>query len=107
MRYPSLVALIAPLAVALLPAACEKAPPPERTVIRPVRYDEAVRGGGSRVRIFSGMAQAGVESKLSFRVPGKVSRIAVRVGTEVQRGLVIAELDARDFRLQLFVLHIF
>ena len=56
--------------------------------------------GGSRVRSFTGVAQAGVESRLSFKVPGTVKRINVLVGDNVTRGQLIAQLDPSDYELQ-------
>jgi RND family efflux transporter MFP subunit len=75
----------------------ESAPAP---VIRPVRYQQVYATGGSRVRTFSGAARAGVESQLSFRVAGKVQRVAVKVGDRVRAGQLIAELDPSDYELQ-------
>ncbi len=70
-------------------------------VTRPVRYTRVVSAGAERVRRFAGVASAGVESRLSFRVPGIVERVAVAVGDSVQEGQAIAELDAQDYRIEL------
>jgi membrane fusion protein, multidrug efflux system len=69
-------------------------------IIRPVRYTEVYSTGGSRIRTFSGVARAGVESKLSFKVAGTINRVAVKLGDNVKSGQTIAELDKRDYRLQ-------
>lgn len=69
-------------------------------VIRPVRYQAAYSTGGSRVRSFSGTARASVESRISFKVPGTIRRVAVEVGDTVRSGQLIAELDDEDYRLQ-------
>lgn len=89
------------LAVAvLLPVACgEDAPPPE-PVIRPVRTQAVYATGGGRTRVFPGAANAALESRLSFKVPGTVDRVAVEVGDRVEAGATIASIDARDYRLQ-------
>jgi RND family efflux transporter MFP subunit len=79
--------------------ACAGAPPEEEP-IRPVRVQQVFSTGGSRVRTFSGAARAGVESRLSFRVPGAVRRIPVKVGDTVRSGTVLAELDPKDYELQ-------
>jgi RND family efflux transporter MFP subunit len=52
------------------------------------------------MRTFSGVAEAGVESGLSFRVAGTVRRLAVAVGDSVAAGDLIAELDPVDYQLQ-------
>lgn len=72
----------------------------QEEIIRPVRYIQAFSTGGSRIRSFSGVAQAGLESNLSFKVPGTIKRIAVKVGDKVKRGELIAQLDPSDYELQ-------
>ena len=72
----------------------------EQEIIRPVRYMHVYSTGGSRVRSFTGVAQAGVESRLSFKVPGTVKKVNVVVGDNVSRGQSIAELDPSDYELQ-------
>jgi len=72
----------------------------QQEIIRPVRYIQVFATGGTRERIFSGVAQAGLESRLSFKVPGTVSRVAVKVGDKVQAGELIAQLDRSDYQLK-------
>jgi RND family efflux transporter MFP subunit len=79
--------------------ACAESEEPE-AVFRPVRYQVAYSTGGNRIRSFSGTARAGVESRISFKVPGTVRRIPVQVGDSVGAGQLIAELDDEDYRLQ-------
>jgi RND family efflux transporter MFP subunit len=73
---------------------------PEPEPIRPVRVEPVFATGGARVRTFTGSAQAGLESRLSFKVPGTIERLAVDVGDRVRSGQLLAELDSRDFELQ-------
>jgi len=86
------------LAGALL--ACSDDAPPPAPVVRPVRSERVYATGGERVRVFAGTARAAVESRLSFKVGGTVTRVAVQVGDRVGAGQLIAELDDRDLRLQ-------
>jgi len=79
---------------------CAGKPAEEAPVIRPVRAQQVFASGGSRTRIFSGVARAGVESKLSFKVAGTIQNKAVKVGQTVGRGQLIAELDPVDYRLR-------
>ena len=79
---------------------CEKKEKLGQEIIRPVRYMQAYSTGGTRVRTFSGVTQAGLESNLSFRVPGTIQRIAVKVGDEVKVGQLLAQLDPSDYKLQ-------
>ncbi|MFN0183613.1 MAG: efflux RND transporter periplasmic adaptor subunit [Aquabacterium sp.] len=48
---------------------------------------------------FAAEIKARSESRLSFRVPGKVIARQVDVGQPVRKGQVLAQLDARDLRL--------
>jgi RND family efflux transporter MFP subunit len=80
--------------------ACESDEPVQAPIIRPVRTQQVFSSGGTRVRTFSGTAQAGLESRLSFRVAGTVQALHVKVGDQVKAGERIAELDPMDYRLQ-------
>ena len=84
--------------LALLSCEAEKVeqPPPP---IRPVRYREVYGVGGTRVRAFTGVAKAGVESKLSFKVPGTIQTLNVKVGDLVEAGQLVAAIDPRDYEL--------
>jgi len=72
----------------LFPSCKEKEQSQE--IIRPVRYIKALSTRGGYVRTFSGVAQAGTESRLSFRVPGTVKRVAVGVGDRGREGQLIS-----------------
>lgn len=85
--------------VALVAFACAEPPPPE-PVIRPVRYVVVRATDAERIRTFSGVARAGVESTLSFRVAGAIADLAVGVGDRVRAGALLARLDPVDYELQ-------
>jgi multidrug efflux system membrane fusion protein len=70
-------------------------------LIRSVRYETVGMGGGALQRTFSGVAQSGQQSRLSFRVSGRISSVAVREGDAVEEGQLIAQLDDSDYALQL------
>lgn len=93
--------LVFGFAALLALAGCEAPPPEVEEVIRPVRYMAIANDSGERNRLFSGVARAGVESRLSFKVSGNLERVDVSVGDTVKPGDAIATLDASDFRLQL------
>jgi RND family efflux transporter MFP subunit len=86
------------LAALIIPSCKEEEQGQE--IIRPVRYIQVFATGGSRIRTFPGVAQAGTESRLSFKVPGTVQKVTVGVGDRVQEGQIIAELDPYDYQLK-------
>lgn len=84
----------------ILAVSCAKKEVTPEPILRPVRVQQVFAGGGSRTRTFSGVAQSGVESKISFKVSGTVQSVPVNVGISVTRGQLIAQLDDADYRLQ-------
>jgi len=88
------------LAAALLLAltACQKEAKPVEE-IRPVRYTVAGQDQTSGLRSFSGEIRARQESRLAFRVAGKVVEKRVNSGDSVKKGQVLALLDASDYQL--------
>jgi RND family efflux transporter MFP subunit len=72
---------------------------PQQEILRPVRSQQVYATGGARVRSFSGMARAGRETDLSFRVSGRIEELNVEVGDAVRAGHLIARLEPRDFEI--------
>jgi RND family efflux transporter MFP subunit len=91
------VAAAAILALALMSACSKDAPPPED--VRPVRALTLAAGGAETSTAFSGDVRARYESRLGFRVAGKISARKVDVGTSVKRGTLLMQLDPQDLRL--------
>ena len=94
MRQALLIALIS---VAVL-GACSKtepAPDPVRAV-RTVTISPQTAGGSYE---YAGEVKARTESRLSFRVSGKMIKRLVDLGDTVKTGQMLAQLDARDLRL--------
>lgn len=90
-------AYAAPLLLFLL-AGCGKEEPRTEEV-RPVRAIQLAAGtGGERVE-FSGDVRPRYESRLGFRVGGKIVERRVDVGAEVKDGQVLMRLDPQDLRL--------
>ena len=50
---------------------------------------------------FTGKTKAAEEANLSFRVSGQILRILVNEGDRVSKGQVVAEMDSRDYQVQL------
>ncbi|MGN0221639.1 MAG: efflux RND transporter periplasmic adaptor subunit [Prevotella sp.] len=57
--------------------------------------------GDNSVVSFPGRTVASEEVNVSFRVSGPLVRMAVKEGDYVRKGQLIAEMDSRDYRLQL------
>jgi RND family efflux transporter MFP subunit len=94
MRY----ALIVALAGVTVLAACSKtdtAPDPVRAV-RTVTIAPQSAGGAYE---YAGEVKSRTESRLSFRVGGKMLKRAVDPGDVVKAGQVLAQLDPQDLRL--------
>ena len=86
-------------ACVVLVAGCEE-PPPAETVLRPVRYQKVSTSRLARLRTYAGVARAGLETQLSFRVSGTAERVPVVVGQRVRRGEMLARLDPTDYELR-------
>lgn len=94
-RAPAAAVLAASI---LLLAACSK-PEHKTETVRPVR---AIVLSASDVDInaeFSGDVRARVESRLGFRVGGKITARKVDVGSPVKRGQLLMQLDPQDLQL--------
>ncbi|WP_328804803.1 efflux RND transporter periplasmic adaptor subunit [Noviherbaspirillum galbum] len=86
------------LAAALLMTACSK--PVERAEeIRPVKVVRIASGNLDSAAEFSGEVRPRYESRLGFRVGGKIAARKVDVGTVVKRGQVLMQLDPQDLQL--------
>jgi RND family efflux transporter MFP subunit len=68
-------------------------------VQRPVRVAEVAERHTASASAYAGEVRARYESKIGFRVGGKVVRRAVNVGDQLKAGQLIAELDSTDYRL--------
>ncbi len=73
----------------------------QKTVLRPVKYAEITEGHSSNTNEFSGVAQSGKTSNLSFRVSGNIVRLNIKEGDLVKRGQRIASIDPTDYGVQL------
>lgn len=86
------------IAAALVLAACSKPAPSEE----PIRAVKVVTVGLDSIQSgaeFSGEVRPRVESRLGFRVAGKLVRRPVELGQVVKAGQVLAQLDPQDYKL--------
>lgn len=88
------------LALSALLVLCACSKPVEKTEdVRPVRVMTIVLEPVTSALVFSGEVRPKVESRLGFRVNGKIVARLVEVGTPVKRGQALMRLDPQDLAL--------
>ena len=85
-------------AAVLLLAGCSR-PAPAPEPVRAVKLVTVGLGPLLAQREFAGEVRARVESRLGFRVAGKIVQRPAELGQRVQPGQLLAQLDARDYEL--------
>jgi RND family efflux transporter MFP subunit len=75
----------------------KKEEPPE--VIRSIKWTKVAEVTAKQVRMISGTTKPVDQTALSFAVAGTVEKVEVRLGQEVEKGQVLAELDRQPFVL--------
>ncbi len=98
MKKISFKLLFALAATAVFLAACSKPAPPEE----PVRAVKVMTVGVNAFTSgyeFAGEVKAQVESRLGFRVGGKIIKRQAELGQRVKAGQVLAQLDPQDYKL--------
>lgn len=77
--------------------AAEQAP---AEVIRPVKLHQVSDHQNQTIRQFPALVEPTENARLTFRVSGKLTELNVRPGQEVNKGQLLARLDATDFKLK-------
>ncbi|MFN4350045.1 MAG: efflux RND transporter periplasmic adaptor subunit [Hylemonella sp.] len=95
-RRAAWAAMLPMAALTLL--ACSKAAPPEEPV-RAVKVMTVRHASLNATQEFSGEVRPRIESRLGFRVAGKLVSREVELGQRVKAGQVLARLDPQDYRL--------
>jgi RND family efflux transporter MFP subunit len=95
-RLAQPAAFAAAAALALLAACSDKPVAPEP--VRAVRTITVGATSGGTLRDYAGEVHARVETRLSFRVPGKITQRPVNAGDRVRAGQALAEVDPTDLR---------
>ena len=90
--------LLLVLATATVLAACSRPAPPEEPV-RSVKLMTVGVGALQSSLEYSGEVRARVESRLGFRVAGKIVQRQAELGQRVKAGQVLAQLDPKDYQL--------
>ena len=86
--------------IASLLGACQQEEKP-KPVTRGVYAMEVKLASSMPTRAFPGKAKAVEEANLSFDVSGTLSKLPIKVGDEVKKGQVLAQLDKRNFTAKL------
>lgn len=68
--------------------------------LRPVKVVTADSALKNYVKSFSGITQASVTSRLSFRVSGTLTDVFVDVGDTLEKGDLLARLDPTDYQIK-------
>ncbi len=84
--------------VAVVLAACSKSAPPEEPV-RAVKVITVGTHAFASSHEYAGEVRAQVESRLGFRVGGKIIKRQAELGQRVEAGQVLAQLDPQDLKL--------
>ena len=90
--------LAAALALSAGLTACHRVEP-QPEVVRAVKLMTVGGESDKHTQEYAGVIAARTESRLGFRVAGKLTQRAVDVGQRVQAGQLLAQLDAQDYRL--------
>ena len=99
MRIAARTVVAALAAGTALLAGCGRPPEPKPDEIRPVRVIRVGEPSSTRSAEFAGEVRARHETRLSFRVGGKITARLVEVGSTVKAGQVLARLDPADLAL--------
>ncbi|MDZ7856103.1 efflux RND transporter periplasmic adaptor subunit [Sphaerotilus sp.] len=92
------LSMAAGLSMLTLLAACSR-PEPAPEPIRAVRTQKVSTESATAQQEYAGEIKARTETRLGFRVGGKLMSRAVNLGDEVKAGQVIAQLDPSDLKL--------
>jgi len=98
-RINKLHALMITISLLFL-TSCQQQEVRQEQRLRNVKYQAVKAGKNASSRIFPGLAKASTDADLSFRIPGTLISLPVKIGNHVKRGQTIAKLDPSQFQLQ-------
>lgn len=85
---------------ALLMAGCQDVEQKDKNVIRSIQWMEMRDGAAEQQRLIAGIVKPVDSTALSFESGGKIAKLHIDLGDKVRTGDIIAELDARPFKLK-------
>ncbi|MDR1601789.1 MAG: efflux RND transporter periplasmic adaptor subunit [Tannerella sp.] len=85
----------------IMVVACSQIKTNTEEIVRSVKTDTARIYGEKPKAVFPGKVKAASDVDLSFRVAGPIAGIHVEAGAFVRKGQTLAEIDSRDYEIQL------
>ena len=82
---------------------CEKPVVETGPIVRPIKMFTIERNATAEVLEYPGEIKATQNAEMAFEVSGKIEEFLVREGTAVNKGDLLARLDARDYQAELEV----
>lgn len=82
-------------------AGCSEQKVTAEKAIRPIAWLKISESNIQQLRTLSGIVSPVESAQLSFEVPGKIDLVAVRLGDRVKKDQVLAQLNTRNFDLNL------
>lgn len=73
----------------------------EKADVQNVRLETATPSAGGGTLSYPGKTKASEEVNVAFRVSGPIERVLVKEGDKVSKGQLIAQMDQRDYKVQL------
>lgn len=89
------------LVCVLILAACEEEKPVVEAPIRAIKTIVVTERAGTQERRIAGLTESSIVTDLAFQVGGRIVTMDAEVGDRVEKGAVIAALDAEPFKLRI------
>ena len=84
-------------------AGCANNKKEQSEIIRKVKIESVRQADSVVVKHYPGMIKEASEVNLAFRVAGQIQKVLVTEGTYVKEGQLVAQMDPRDYKVQLDV----
>lgn len=98
MNRPSIDSLVLPLIFSVAVLGCSR-PVPTAEPVRSVKTIKVAAQSAAGTLEYAGEVKARTESRLGFRVAGKITSRPVELGQSVRAGQILARLDSQDLKL--------
>lgn len=87
----------------VLLAGCARGNNEQNEIIRKVKTESVRQADSLMVKHYPGVIKAASDMNLAFRVAGQIQRVVVTEGSYVKEGQLVAQIDPRDYKVQLDV----